>query len=362
VSLLALGLGILLARSDVGPIAPLAAPTPHASMARRLLVFAFVAPVAIGYVRVEGERLGFYDVGLGAALVAVTMILVLAVAIWRNTVVTARRERQVEHERDALLQRERAARKTAELADRAKDEFLATLSHELRTPLNAILGWLHLLQVNVVSEARRAQATEVVARNAGALQLLVEDLLDVSRMSSGHLEIARAPVRLSPVINAALDVVMPLAADRNIRLDVAIEPDLPAVSGDAQRLQQAVVNLLTNAIKFSRIDGLVSVHASRSAGALRIVVTDRGEGIDPSFLPHVFDRFRQADSSTTRPHGGLGLGLTIAQHLITLHGGTIEAASDGKGKGATFTIQLPVAPAVAAPNRPESDTLTRSVS
>jgi signal transduction histidine kinase len=342
-SLLALGVGIVLVRADVGPVAPFAAATPQAAMARRLLVLAVVAPIVIGYVRVQGERRGLYDAGLGSALVAVTIILVLAGSIWRNTVVTARREREVQRERDALLQRERAAREAAERAGRTKDDFTATLSHELRTPLNAILGWLHLLQANVVSEARRVQATDVVARNASVLRRLVEDLLDVSRMSAGHLEIARVPVQLPTVIDAAVDAVMPLAADKNIQVDVTIAPGLPPLMGDAQRLQQVVVNLMTNAIKFSGEDGLVRVQASQSSGMLRVEVADAGEGIDPAFLPHVFERFRQGDSSTTRPHGGLGLGLAIAEHLVDLHAGTISAASDGKGKGATFTVELPVA-------------------
>jgi signal transduction histidine kinase len=342
-AMLVLGLGVLLARSDVGPVAPLTAATPHASMARRLLVPALVTPILFCYMRVQGERQGLYDVGLGSALVAVTIILVLTGAIWRNTVVTTRREREIERERDALLQRERAAREAAEQAGRTKDEFIATLSHELRTPLNAILGWLHLLQANVVSEARRVQATDVVARNAGVLRGLVEDLLDISRMNAGHLEIARDPVVVASVIDAAVDVVMPLAADKNIQLDVTVAPNLPTVTGDAPRLQQVLVNLLTNAIKFSQDHGAVGVTVAAAGDHVRIEVADSGEGIDPDFLPHLFERFRQGDSSLTRPHGGLGLGLAIAKHLAELHGGTITSASEGKGRGATFTLELPVA-------------------
>jgi signal transduction histidine kinase len=242
-----------------------------------------------------------------------------------------------------------------------KDEFIATLSHELRTPLNAILGWLHLLQANVVTEARRVQATDVVARNAGVLRRLVEDLLDVSRMSAGQLEIAHDVVQIPAVIEAAVDAVMPLAADKNVRLDVTIDAGLPPVTGDGHRLQQVVVNLLTNAIKFSVEDGGVHVGARMSGGMVQVDVADSGDGIDPAFLPHVFERFRQGDSSTTRSHGGLGLGLAIARHLIELHGGTIRAASDGKGKGATFTFDVPAAVALQL-DRPKSDTLTRSVS
>jgi PAS domain S-box-containing protein len=230
-------------------------------------------------------------------------------------------------------------------ANQSKDHFLATLSHELRSPLNAMLGWLHLLRTAKLDEPTRARAFETIERNAKMQAQLIEDLLDVSRVVTGQLRLDVRPVPLRAVIEAALDVVRPAALAKTIRLDVA--PDVPdaTVSGDPVRLQQVIWNLLSNAVKFTPAGGQVAVHLERAEGQFKLTVRDTGQGITPDFLPHIFERFRQAESPSTRTHGGLGLGLSIVRELIELHGGTVSVESPGEGQGATFTVKLPI-PAV----------------
>jgi signal transduction histidine kinase/ActR/RegA family two-component response regulator len=231
----------------------------------------------------------------------------------------------------------------AEQANRLKDEFLATVSHELRTPLNAILGWARMLGTNQLPADRTTHAIAAVERNASALAHIIDDLLDVSRIVAGTLQMAPQPVDLVAVAQSALDAVRPLAAIRNVQL--AFTPDRQAVepvSGDAGRLQQVIWNLLTNAIKFTPEGGRVAVSIERSKDYMEIRIADTGQGITPEFLPHVFERFRQADSATTPRHSGLGLGLAIVRQLVELHGGTVHAASEGMGCGATFSVRLPI--------------------
>jgi PAS domain S-box-containing protein len=231
----------------------------------------------------------------------------------------------------------------AQQVNRAKDEFLAILSHELRTPLTAILGWTRMLRQGSLKIETQARALEAIERN-GALQAqLVEDLLDASRIITGKIRLEVMPIDLTPVINAAIDAVRHGADAKGIEIHVHIDPAAGPVSGDPTRLQQVVWNLLSNAIKFTQKGGRVSVVLSRVGGAARIEVHDNGQGIPAEFLPYVFDRFRQADSTSTRPHSGLGLGLAIARHLVELHGGTVQADSPGVGRGATFTVDLPIA-------------------
>ena len=230
----------------------------------------------------------------------------------------------------------------AQRVNRVKDEFLATLSHELRTPLNAILGWSRLLRLGKLEEGARARALETVERNAVAQAQLIEDLLDVSRIISGKFQVEARVVDLPSVTEAALDAVRLAAEVKNISLVPRIEP-VPPLSGDPTRLQQVVWNLLSNAIKFTPKGGRVDVRVGAVESHVEIQVSDDGEGICPDFLPHVFDRFRQADGTTTRAHSGLGLGLAIVRHLVELHGGSVRAESDGEGKGATFCVRLPVA-------------------
>jgi signal transduction histidine kinase len=236
---------------------------------------------------------------------------------------------------------ERAARELAERADRAKDEFIASLSHELRTPLNAIMGWTHMLRDGSVSEPNRVKAFNAVSRNADVLARLIKDLLDTSRIATGHLELSKAPVDVNAIVQAAVESVTPAAETKRVTVTVSPAPHVPIVIGDAQRLQQVLWNILSNAVKFTPGSGRVGVHVQADADAVRVQIRDDGEGIDPAFLPHVFERFEQG--SATRENGSMGLGLHIAKRLVEAHGGDIQAHSDGVGHGAVFTVQLPLA-------------------
>lgn len=242
----------------------------------------------------------------------------------------------------ALFSSAEHAREAEDLANRAKDEFLAVVSHELRTPLNAILGWARMLATSAVDEDRRRRAIDTIERNAVAMAQLIEDLLDMSRVISGKLRLQVQAVEYGRVIEAALDSIKPAADAKGVRLVLNIEPGLPPVAGDPTRLQQVVWNLLSNAVKFTARDGQVEIYLRKAASSIELVVRDTGTGIDPKFLPHVFDPFRQQDAGSTRSRGGLGLGLAITRQLVELHGGRIRAESGGTGKGATFTVTLPI--------------------
>jgi signal transduction histidine kinase/DNA-binding response OmpR family regulator len=240
-----------------------------------------------------------------------------------------------------LLLREKQARSEAETANRLKDEFLATVSHELRTPLNSILGWSQLMRTETLDGEGRARALDTIERNTKSLAQIIDDLLDVSRIISGKLRLEARPIDLARVIEAALDAIRPAADAKSIGLHVSVDSKA-RVSGDPNRLQQVAWNLLSNAIKFTPAGGSVAVRLERRSSNARITVTDNGEGIAEEFLPYVFDRFRQADSTFARMHGGLGLGLAIVRHLVEMHGGTVQAESAGRGKGATFTVTFPL--------------------
>jgi PAS domain S-box-containing protein len=244
----------------------------------------------------------------------------------------------------------RVAAEEAAHQSRMKDEFLATLSHELRTPLQSILGWIQILKGGDLAEGELEQGLDVIARNAQSQTGIIEDLLDMSRILSGkvRLDVQRAP--LAPLIEAALEIVKPAADAKGIRLQAIIDPLAKPVAGDPNRLQQIFWNLLSNAIKFTPRGGRVQVLLERVNSHLEVNVVDSGAGISPEFLPFVFDRFRQADSSTTRKHGGLGLGLAIVKHLVELHGGTVRAKSGGESQGSTFTVTLPLAALHAEPD------------
>ena len=237
------------------------------------------------------------------------------------------------------LVNERAA---AERANRMKDEFLATMSHELRTPLNAILGWASLLRARDYDEKGRAKALETIERNAKSQARLIEDVLDVSRITSGKLRLNLGRVEIAQVIHAAVDVIRPAAEAKGIGIEIQLDNEALAIKGDADRLQQVIWNLLSNAVRFTPAGGLISVDAGRSQSAILIIVKDSGAGIPSEHLTHVFERFRQVDSSTTRHHGGLGLGLAIVRHIVEMHGGVVTAESPGKNQGTTFKIQLPI--------------------
>jgi PAS domain S-box-containing protein len=247
---------------------------------------------------------------------------------------------RAEEERAELFKRERAARAEAERANRLKDEFLATLSHELRTPLNAVIGWSRMLGSGRLDRESSKHALEVIERNAWAQKQIIEDILDVSRVITGKLQLNLGPVDLVAVVDAALDAVRPAMEAKDIQIETLIDASLRMVSGDPDRLQQVIWNILSNAAKFTPSSGKVEISVSQTATHVLIQVKDSGPGIDPTFLPHVFERFRQADGSTTRTHGGLGLGLAIVRHLIELHGGTIAVENRDDGPGAIFTIRL----------------------
>jgi PAS domain S-box-containing protein len=245
-------------------------------------------------------------------------------------------------QREELLEAERAARTEAERVSRVKDEFLATLSHELRTPLNAILGWTQILRSREHADAEVAEGLEVVERNTRVQAQLIDDLLDMSRITAGKLRLDVQQVDLGDVVKAAVASVRHAADAKGVRLQAVLDPLAGPVRGDPGRLQQCVWNLLTNAVKFTPKGGKVQVGLERVNSHLEVCVADDGEGVDPALLPHLFERFRQADASTTRRHGGLGLGLSIVKHLVELHGGRVRAKSAGPGRGSTFCIELPL--------------------
>jgi signal transduction histidine kinase/ActR/RegA family two-component response regulator len=247
-----------------------------------------------------------------------------------------------EEARDQLLERAERARAEAEAANRIKDEFLATLSHELRTPLTSLLGWSSILREGQLDDKVLNQGLEAIDRNAKIQAQLIDDLLDVSRIVSGKLDLEVRPVDLGSVTRASINVVRPAADAKGILLEYSSQPGLGAISADSARMQQVIWNLLSNAVKFTPRGGKIFIRLERTGSNIKITVRDTGKGIDPEFLPWVFDRFRQGDSSTTRTFGGLGLGLAIVRHLVELHGGTVSAESEGVGKGATFSATFPL--------------------
>jgi PAS domain S-box-containing protein len=254
--------------------------------------------------------------------------------------VTARKH--AEEERTALLLRERDARRQAQESDRLKDEFLATLSHELRTPLTSILGWATLIRRGEFDESNFDRAIETIERNARSQARLIDDLLDVSRIITGNLRLDIRPIDLVPVVEAAKDGLLPTAEAKRITLQTELVPESCLVKGDPNRLRQVIWNLVMNAIKFTPRGGSVTVSLECVEPYVRLKVSDTGEGIPPEFLPHVFDRFRQAEGSVTRKQGGLGLGLAVVRHLVELHGGNVMAESRGIGQGSAFTVDLPL--------------------
>jgi PAS domain S-box-containing protein len=261
--------------------------------------------------------------------------------VWGFRDITGRR--RAEEERAQLLESERAARAEAERTSAMKDSFLATLSHELRSPLGAILGWATLLSRRIGEDSDLRQGIEAIERNARVQTRLIEDLLDMSRIASGKLLLEIQPVDLAPLVEAALDAARPAAESKGIRLAKLVDEASITVAADPHRMHQVLWNLLTNAIKFTPAGGTLQVMLHRTASHAEVSVADTGVGIGPEFLPLVFERFRQADESSTRRYGGLGLGLAIVKNLVELHGGQVRAASAGEGQGTTFTVVLPLA-------------------
>ena len=261
--------------------------------------------------------------------------------------------KKAEEERAALLVRERDARQHAEEADRLKDEFLATLSHELRTPLTSILGWASMIRNGEVEGGNATRALETIERNARSQARLIDDLLDVSRIITGNLRLELNPLNLTAVIEAAVDALRPTADVKDIKLSIQFTPGECLVKGDSNRLRQVIWNLLSNAIKFTPRGGSVDIDLHCVESNARLTISDTGEGISETFLPYVFERFRQAEPSVSRKQGGLGLGLAVVRHLVELHGGTITAESEGLGYGSTFTLDLPLAQERRDPARAE---------
>ena len=294
----------------------------------RIASMAFIPLVSLG--RVIGKIMLYYDEPHALSTNELQLVSLIA---WQVAFAVERTRAE------AQARRSEAA---AEEASRLKDEFLATLSHELRTPLNAILGWVQMLQTGMVSPERLRHAIDVIGRNTNLQARLIEDILDVSRIISGKLEIEHAPVRIAPLIDTVVSGMMPAAQGKNIELVKTIPANLPDVDGDAKRLHQVLGNVLSNAVKFTPGGGRIDVRCAYQDDAIIIEVQDSGAGIAPEFLPYVFDRFRQADSRAIRRHGGLGLGLAIARHLIEQHDGEIRATSAGPGLGTTVHIRLPV--------------------
>jgi signal transduction histidine kinase/ActR/RegA family two-component response regulator len=250
---------------------------------------------------------------------------------------------RLEEARNQLLEREQAARTSAEAANRLKDQFLAVVSHELRTPLNSILGWADMLRRGMLDGTRRDRAHQTIYDSARQQAQLIDDLLDVSRIMSGKLRLARALVDFEEMVRGAIQIVQPAADARRVQIRLLADQPSGQVFGDAARLQQIVLNLVSNAIKFSHDGGVIDVQLRAGQSTVDLTVTDRGQGIDPDFLTAVFEPFRQGDGSSTRLHGGLGLGLSIVRHLVDAHGGTVSAHSAGVGHGATFVVKLPTA-------------------
>jgi len=299
----------------------------------------------------DGDRLAFLR-SMGLRSYVCTPLVAGGRTFGALTFATAESGRRLS-ERDVLFVEDVASRaalavdnarayEEARQASRLKDEFLATLSHELRTPLNAILGYIRMMQSGLITRDKQGKAIDTVARNATSLTHIIEDVLDVSRIISGKLRLDVQSVDVAHVVADAVESVQPAATAKGVRITVVADPRSDPVAGDPERLQQLVWNLLSNAVKFTPRDGQVQVRVQRADSRVNIIVSDTGLGIEPEFLPHIFERFRQADAGTTRKHGGLGLGLAITRHLVELHGGTIEAASDGLGKGTSFRVSLPI--------------------
>jgi PAS domain S-box-containing protein len=315
--------------------------------ARELRLRGNIAPFEKEYIRKDGSRIWAM---VGAAAISDMDDR------WMSFVLDISDRKHAAVEREAAYQREHAARTQAEDATRLKDEFLANLSHELRTPMNAIIGWTHLLKTGRLDESQRVRAMESIDRGARSQAKLIEDLLDVSRIVSGKLSLTMTPVDLRAVLNATLDSQRPAAQAKNLKLEMAADAPEAVVIGDVGRLQQVFLNILTNAVKFTPSGGAVRLALVREQDSARVTVEDTGEGIAPEFLPYVFDRFRQADGTSTRNHMGLGLGLAIVKHVVEMHSGTVHATSAGLGQGACFTVVLPLAGTVdTKPRGPLAD-------
>jgi signal transduction histidine kinase len=357
--LLVLAFGILTARPRRGLMSLATDPGVAGVLVRRLLPAAVGIPVLVGWLVAEGERGGMYPRGLNLSYYAISIILVFGGLIWLTAGSLRRidvRRQEVEAqvrglntELETALEREHRARREAEEASRLKDEFLMTVSHELRTPLTPICGWARMLSTDILPPEERASALAAIERNAQAQTRLVNDLLDVSRAIAGKLRLHARAVNLSDVVLSAIETLQPALDAKRLHFRKSLDSNVGHVLADPDRVRQIVSNLLSNAIKFTPDGGSVEVRVARVDGQAEIAVSDTGVGIDPEFIPFLFDRFRQAESGSRRRFGGLGIGLAIVRDLVQLHGGTITAESAGEGKGATFRVLLPLKANASAP-------------
>jgi signal transduction histidine kinase/CheY-like chemotaxis protein len=344
--ILATSLALILCIPDVGIVRLGREDSPAGLLTRRLVPVLILVPIVLGILQVAGERAGLYDAAFGSAIRTVFAIGLFVLLLWSTGTALNRQTEQrkrAEEERERLLVLEREARAEAERQAMLKDEFLATLSHELRTPLHAILGWSEILRKDLGNRERALEALSVIERNGRIQTQLIGDLLDMSRIVSGTLRLDVQRVELSNVIEAAFEAVRPAAEAKDLTIGRHVAVVSEPVYGDPRRLQQVVWNVLSNAVKFTPKGGRIDIALDRADAHAEIRVTDTGEGIAPEFLPHLFERFRQADGTVARAHGGLGLGLALVRQLVELHGGEAHATSDGRGRGATFVIRLPLA-------------------
>jgi signal transduction histidine kinase len=358
ICLFMLALGSFFARPFAGAMRLLAADDEGGMTVRRLLPPAILIPIALGWVRVVLQDMGLFDPYLGRTLMTLTFILIFSTVIWWNgsavSKLSAARARAESAERELTarlleaLEGERASRENAEHANRMKDEFLATLSHELRTPLNAILGWAAVLAQGAGTAEDTRRGLETIERNSRLQARLIDDLLDMSRIVSGNIRLEPREVDLCAVIDAAISAIIPMAGSKGVTVERDLDPEICNTVGDPERLHQIFWNLLSNAVKFTPAEGRVRVSLRQNGPDAVVKISDTGIGIPRESLERIFEQFHQADATSTRRHGGLGLGLSIARRLAELHGGSVVAESDGEGKGSTFTMRLPLQPAMHA--------------
>jgi signal transduction histidine kinase len=372
-SLLVLAVGLFCARPERGILSLLQSRSSGGQLARQLFPAAILIPGLLGGLIFLGLQAGYYDAILGLALLSVTQIIVFQMIFWRNSLLVhnldteranAKEELRKAYEKLAervkkqtteievktqKLTQEMTARQRAqealsvqaETTNRIKDEFLAIISHELRSPLNSILGWATMLKNGMLDPEMTTKAVDIIERSARSQNLLINDLLDISMMISGKTRLQLAPLQPENFVSNAIESLRPSAEEKGLTLKQDFQKNVQQVNGDGERLQQVVRNLIANAIKFTPEGGQIEVKLRNRNNGVLISVADTGVGIEPDFIPFVFERFRQADSSHTRKHGGLGLGLSIVRHLVELHGGVVGVESYGEGKGTTFYIELP---------------------
>ena len=355
--ILAVSLGLLTTVPELAPMRLINDDSPAGLLTRRIAPAIIALPILVGFLRLSGERAGLYDTAFGSALRTVSEIALFLLFLgWTSTAITrqARRreeadqalrdsQQRINEQREALLKSEHESRTNAEKANKLKDEFLATLSHELRNPLNVVLGYSELLlrTPEVAASPQLTLMSEALKRNAKSQSQLINDLLDLSRLQMGKVALNRETVSLATIVENAVETVREEAASKNISISVQSPGELFVVDADPLRMQQVVWNLLNNAVKFTPAGGEIRLSLHAEGEEVLLTIEDNGPGIDPEFLPHVFEMFRQADSSSIRRHGGMGIGLALVQQLIQLHEGSVSVASAGLGEGAKFIIRLP---------------------